>query len=77
MRFQQACTLIEKEIKPLWPDWKINDAQLKVWISQIIPFDYSTVKQAAHRHFASEKGIYPRPQLPAIIAEVRLYQPVT
>lgn len=75
MNKQQACTVIENELKPLWPKWQINKPQLEVWVNGLQPFDYAVVKQAAHRHYADRKGVYLNPQLSDIVERAKALTP--
>ncbi|MGD9109345.1 MAG: hypothetical protein PVG93_00260 [Phycisphaerales bacterium] len=75
MNQEQVCNLIEKEFRPLWPSWNINEAQLRVWINKLKPFKAAEVRQAANEHYASRAGVYLNPQLPAIVELAKKYQP--
>jgi len=63
MTYEERLRFIDREIKGLWPQWDTTDAELRVWMSRLEPFDYGPARAAAQACFAEQTVNYHRPIL--------------
>lgn len=67
----EVTRFIDEEVKGLYPQWEPTDAELRVWMSHLAPFDYGRARAAVQACF-SEQGVnYHRPVLGRFLAHVR------
>jgi hypothetical protein len=65
---------MKDEVKSLWPEWELADAELEAWMSKLGGFSYQTAKRAVQSYYATRDGSFKRPKLYAILAKARSYQ---
>lgn len=75
MEFESA-EFIENEIKTLWPEWVVSEAELAIWAGQIRPFSKASMLAAVKEFYLSKEGQFrKRPNLHAILFNAKKYQP--
>jgi hypothetical protein len=62
---------IAQEVKGLWPQWEATDAELRVWMSSLAPFDYGLARAAAQACFREQSVNYHRPVLGKFLEHAR------
>lgn len=67
MTEQEAYDFIDKELRPLWPDWDLPDAAIPIWVRNLKSFDYSICRSAVQDFYATREGSFRRPKLYGII----------
>ena len=63
MNHEERLRFIDKELKGLWPQWVTTDAEVRVWMSSLEPFDYGVARAAAQACFRGQAANYHRPVL--------------
>jgi len=66
---------IEEEVKGLWPQWDATDAELRVWMSSLAPFDYVSARAAAQACFRDQTVNSRRPILGRFLECLRSLSP--
>jgi len=66
---------VEEEVKGLWPQWDATDAELRVWMSSLMPFDYGPARVAAQACFREQTINSRRPILGRFLACLRALSP--
>ncbi len=66
---------IEEEVKGLWPQWDATDAELRVWMSSLAPFDYGRARAAAMACFREQTVNSRRPILGRFLECLRVLSP--
>lgn len=66
---------IEEEVKGLWPQWAPEDAELRVWMSSLSPFDYGRACAAARAYFREQTVNSRRPILGRFLECLRALSP--
>ncbi len=66
---------VEEEVKGLYPQWDATDAELRVWMSSLMPFDYGPARVAAQACFREQTINSRRPILGRFLACLRALSP--
>ncbi|MHC4153721.1 MAG: hypothetical protein ACYST6_02180 [Planctomycetota bacterium] len=77
MTEQEAYEFIDKELRPLWPEWEFPDAAIPIWVHQVKQFDYQLCRKGVRDYYATREGSFKRPKLHGIIRATRPYQEAT
>ncbi len=54
---------IDEEVKGLYPQWEATDAELRVWMSRLAPFEHEQARAAIQACFSEQGANYHRPVL--------------
>lgn len=72
----EAGNFIEKEMKPRWPDWKPNTAQVADWTLWLNPYSWEVAQNAVREH-AGTQTYNKRPNAAKLRPLLAKYQPHT
>lgn len=63
MTLQEAENFINTELKGLWPDWNPTDAEVRLWLQELMKVDYFPTKHSIDNWYIRQARPYRRPNL--------------
>ncbi len=63
MTSQEAENFINTELKGLWPDWNPTDAEVRLWLQELMKVDYFPTKNSIDNWYIRQTRPYKRPNL--------------
>ena len=63
MTSQEAENFINTELKGLWPDWNPTDAEVRLWLQELMKVDYFPTKSGIDNWYIRQTTTYKRPRL--------------
>ncbi|MFC1739146.1 hypothetical protein ACFL1G_08870 [Planctomycetota bacterium] len=74
MKEDEAYKFIDEEMKPLWPEWELSDAEIPIWIHNLKCFDFKLCRKGVRDYYTTREGSFKRPKLSGIIKATIPYQ---
>lgn len=71
MNREQRLRFIDDELRGLWPEWGPSEAEIRLWMGILGPYDYGDARAALQQCFCGQAGNYRRPRPAAFLAKAK------